>query len=52
MFFFNRLYEAEVDKSGMLNIRLGVGIGLFQGCANIFLNGDYSFLSIVIQYFI
>lgn len=33
------LYEQEVDKSSILNIRLGVGIGAFQGAANLFLNG-------------
>ncbi|XP_005108173.1 mitochondrial potassium channel ATP-binding subunit isoform X1 [Aplysia californica] len=33
------LYEEQVNKSSALNIRLGVGIGAFQGAANMFLNG-------------
>ncbi|CAL1535983.1 unnamed protein product [Lymnaea stagnalis] len=33
------LYEHQVDKSAATSIRLGVGIGTFQGAANVFLNG-------------
>ncbi|XP_045174290.2 mitochondrial potassium channel ATP-binding subunit-like [Mercenaria mercenaria] len=35
----HELFSQEVDKSRILNIRLGVGIGMFQGLANIALNG-------------
>ncbi|XP_013065801.2 mitochondrial potassium channel ATP-binding subunit-like isoform X1 [Biomphalaria glabrata] len=34
----NQLYEAQVLKSANTNIRLGYGIGMFQGLANVFLN--------------
>ncbi|GFR75693.1 ATP-binding cassette sub-family B member 8, mitochondrial [Elysia marginata] len=33
------LYEKQIDKSKTKFIRLGFGIGLFQGGANLFLNG-------------
>uniref|UniRef100_A0A0B7AEF4 Mitochondrial potassium channel ATP-binding subunit n=1 Tax=Arion vulgaris TaxID=1028688 RepID=A0A0B7AEF4_9EUPU len=32
------LYQKQVDKSAMMNIKLGLGIGVFQGATNIFLN--------------
>lgn len=37
MFGF-RLYKQQLELSCHLNIRLGVGIGAFQGMANVFLN--------------
>jgi len=38
--FNYRLYQQEVEKARKLSIRLGVGIGLFQGLANVALNGN------------
>ncbi|XP_060555918.1 mitochondrial potassium channel ATP-binding subunit-like [Ruditapes philippinarum] len=35
----HELFSQEVDMARKLNIRLGVGIGMFQGLANIALNG-------------
>lgn len=35
----HELFSQEVDKARLMNIRLGVGIGVFQGLANIALNG-------------
>ncbi|XP_050408183.1 mitochondrial potassium channel ATP-binding subunit [Patella vulgata] len=35
----NELYGSELNKARKLNIQLGVGIGVFQGLANIALNG-------------
>lgn len=35
----NELFAQEVEKARVLNLRLGIGIGLFQGLANIALNG-------------
>ncbi|CAG5133666.1 unnamed protein product, partial [Candidula unifasciata] len=32
------LYEKQVDKSSIMNLKLGIGIGAFQGATNIFLN--------------
>lgn len=34
----NELYRQQLELSRQLNIKLGVGIGAFQGLANIFLN--------------
>ena len=34
-----RLYSREVDESRRMNENLGLGIGLFQGATNVFLNG-------------
>ena len=34
-----RLFAQEVEKARILNLRLGIGIGMFQGMANIALNG-------------
>ena len=34
-----RLYGHQVEEASRLNIQLGVGIGLFQGLANLALNG-------------
>lgn len=33
------LFETEAEKAMVLNETLGVGIGLFQGGTNLFLNG-------------
>ncbi len=33
------LYDGEVERSRLLNERLGLGIGLFQAATNVFLNG-------------
>ncbi|KAL4224808.1 ATP-binding cassette [Mactra antiquata] len=35
----HELFSQEVEKSRLMNIRLGVNIGMFQGLANIALNG-------------
>ncbi|XP_052802636.1 mitochondrial potassium channel ATP-binding subunit-like [Mya arenaria] len=35
----HELFSDEVNKARVLNIRLGLGIGMFQGLANIALNG-------------
>jgi hypothetical protein len=34
-----RLFGKEVDSSKKINIKLGIGIGAFQGLTNIALNG-------------
>ena len=39
--YIYRLFAGEVEKARKLNLKLGVGIGLFQGLANIALNGRY-----------
>ena len=46
IFFFSllcilsfRLFGKEVDSSKKINIKLGIGIGAFQGLTNIALNG-------------
>jgi hypothetical protein len=41
MLSYGRLFSQEVDMARKLNIRLGVGIGMFQGLANIALNGEW-----------
>ena len=38
-FYFLRLFENEVNKARDLNVRLGVGIGIFQGLNNLVMNG-------------
>jgi ATP-binding cassette subfamily B (MDR/TAP) protein 8 len=42
MFFFEmyfRMFQNEVNRARDLNIRLGVGIGIFQGLNNLVMNG-------------
>ena len=34
-----RLFRQETEKADVLNEELGMGIGLFQGATNLFLNG-------------
>ena len=34
-----RLFRQEIEKANVLNEELGMGIGLFQGATNLFLNG-------------
>ena len=36
---FNRMFNYEVQKARELNIKLSLGIGMFQGAANLFVNG-------------
>ena len=36
---FDRMFENEVNKARDLNVRLGVGIGIFQGLNNLVMNG-------------
>jgi len=45
-----RLFSQEVNEARKLNIRLGVGIGMFQGLANIALNGMCFGLYIAVVY--
>lgn len=33
------MFECEVEKARLLNVRLSLGIGLFQGASNFFING-------------
>lgn len=35
----SRLFDAELDKARSMQEQLGIGIGLFQGGTNLFLNG-------------
>lgn len=37
--FHLRMFENEVNKARDINIRLGVGIGIFQGLNNLVMNG-------------
>lgn len=36
--YVDRLYSQQLEQSRVLNIRLGIGIGAFQGISSIFLN--------------
>ena len=47
LFLYCRLYHDEVSRSKVLNELLGIGIGAFQGMANITING----LSLVVLYY-
>jgi ATP-binding cassette subfamily B (MDR/TAP) protein 8 len=38
-FYCFRLFQNEVNKARDLNVRLGVGIGIFQGLNNLVMNG-------------
>ena len=42
-----RLYQDEVSKSKTLNELLGIGVGAFQGMANLAING----LALVVLYY-
>jgi hypothetical protein len=33
------MFEDEVEKARLLNVKLSFGIGVFQGCTNLFING-------------
>ena len=33
------MFECEVEKARLMNIKLSLGIGLFQGASNFFING-------------
>jgi hypothetical protein len=33
------MFEEEVEKARLLNVKLSFGIGVFQGCTNLFING-------------
>lgn len=33
------MFEDEVEKARLMNVKLSFGIGLFQGCTNLFING-------------
>ncbi|CAB3407988.1 unnamed protein product [Caenorhabditis bovis] len=35
----SRLFDRELDKARLLNEQLGIGVGMFQGGTNLFLNG-------------
>ena len=37
--FFHRMFTDEINKARDLNIRLGIGIGIFQGLNNLVMNG-------------
>lgn len=41
MVFPSRLYSQQVELSKKMNINLGLGIGAFQGLANVALNGNF-----------
>ncbi|CAF1574684.1 unnamed protein product, partial [Didymodactylos carnosus] len=38
----HQLFKDEVDKSTDMNIKLGLGIGIFQGLNNLVMNGKFS----------
>jgi hypothetical protein len=33
------MFEDEVEKARLLNVKLSFGIGIFQGLSNMFING-------------
>ena len=33
------MFKDEVESSRVLNVKLSFGIGVFQGCTNLFING-------------